>query len=44
MLSDAREAVGKALVRRLIDDVMNRGALAVLDELYTAPMADAARR
>ena len=35
---------GKALVRRLIDEVMNRGALAALDDIHTAPMADAARR
>ena len=38
------ETSGKALVRRLIDDVMNGGRLEVLAELYTADMAAAARR
>ena len=38
------EAVGKALVRRLIDEVMNHGDLAVLDELHTPAMAHAAAR
>lgn len=34
----------KALVLRLIDEVMNRGDVSVLDELYTPPMARAAAR
>jgi steroid delta-isomerase-like uncharacterized protein len=34
----------KALVRRLIEEVLNHGRLAVLDELYTPRMARAARR
>lgn len=38
------EAGGKALVRRLIDEVMNGGRLQVLAELYGADMAAAARR
>jgi predicted ester cyclase len=33
----------KALVRRLIDEVLNGGRLDVLDELYTPSMASAAR-
>jgi predicted ester cyclase len=34
----------KAVVRRLVDEVMNRGRLEVLDELYHSPaMASAAR-
>ena len=37
-------ATGKALVRRLIDEVMNAGRLEVLEELYTPGMAIAARR
>jgi len=45
----ARAAVGavsqqnKAVVRRLVDEVMNAGHLEVLDEIYTARMAAAAR-
>ena len=35
---------GKALVRRLIDEVMNEGRLDALDEIYSPPMARAARR
>jgi predicted ester cyclase len=38
------DAGGKALVRRLIDEVMNGGRLEVLSELYGADMAVAARR
>ena len=34
----------KAIVSRLIEDVMNGGRLEVLDELYTPAMARAARR
>lgn len=37
-------ALGKALVRRLVDDVMHAGRLEVLDELCTSEMAPAARR
>lgn len=35
---------GKALVRRLVEDVLNAGRLDVLDELYTPTMAPVARR
>jgi len=35
---------GKDLVRRLIDEVINGGDLGLLDDLYTPPMARAARR
>jgi predicted ester cyclase len=41
-LSEA-EQTGKALVRRLIDEVMNQGRLDLLDELYTPAMARQAR-
>jgi predicted ester cyclase len=34
----------KAVVRRLIEDVMNAGRLEVIDELYAPEMAAAARR
>jgi hypothetical protein len=34
----------KAVVRRLVEEVMNAGRLDVLDELYSAAMAAAARR
>ena len=34
----------KALVRRLVDEVMSEGHLEVLDELYTPSMAAAAKR
>jgi predicted ester cyclase len=34
----------KAVVRRLIDEVLNRGRLEVLEELYSPQTADAARR
>jgi predicted ester cyclase len=44
MLTDADTAFGKALVRRLVDEVVNTGDLTVLGEIYTAPMAQAARR
>ncbi len=33
---------GKALVRRLIDEVLNGGNLSALEEIYTRPMAKAA--
>ena len=44
MLNEARTSAHKALVRRLIDEVINGGDLTVLDELYTAPLARAAER
>jgi predicted ester cyclase len=34
----------KALVRRLVEEVMNQGRLEVIDELYTAGLAAGARR
>jgi len=34
----------KSVVRRLIEEVMNRGRLDVIDEIYTPQMAPAARR
>lgn len=34
----------KAVVRRLVDEVMNQGRLDVLDELYTPQLAEDARR
>jgi predicted ester cyclase len=33
----------KAIVRRLVDEVMNAGRLDVLDEIYSPPMAAAAK-
>ena len=36
--------VGKQLVRRLIDEVVNAGDMRVLEEIYTEPMARAAAR
>jgi predicted ester cyclase len=36
-------SIGKTLVRRLIDEVLNGGDLGVLDELHTPAMAKAAR-
>jgi predicted ester cyclase len=36
--------VNKAVVRRLIDEVMNGGRMEVLDELYAPALARAARR
>ena len=44
MLTGADTEVGKALVRRLVDDVVNAGDLGALDEIYTEPMARAATR
>lgn len=44
MLTGADPAVGKQLVRRLVDDVVNDGDLNALEEIYTEPMARAARR
>ena len=41
-VSDAQ--ANKALVRRLIDEVMNGGRLDAIDDLYTPGMARAARR
>jgi predicted ester cyclase len=34
----------KAIVRRLIDEVMNRGRLDLIDELYSTALAPGARR
>jgi predicted ester cyclase len=34
----------KAVVRRLIDEVMNGGRLELIDELFSPEMADSARR
>ena len=34
----------KQVVRRLIDDVMNRGDLSAVDELYAPQLAPVARR
>ena len=36
--------VNKAIVRRLVDDVMNAGHLDVIDELYAPELAPGARR
>jgi predicted ester cyclase len=33
----------EAIVRRLVDEVMNAGRLEILDEIYTPKMASAAR-
>jgi predicted ester cyclase len=44
MLTTTDTAVGKALVRHPVDEVMNTGDLDRLDELYTPAMARAARR
>jgi predicted ester cyclase len=41
---DKAAAMGKHLVRRLIDEVMNAGRLGVLEELYAPKSAVAARR
>ena len=35
--------MSKAVVHRLVDEVMNRGELAVIDELYTPALAPQAR-
>jgi hypothetical protein len=39
VLNSADTAVGKQLVRRLVDEVINRGDMSVLEEIYTEPMA-----
>jgi len=44
VLSTADTTVGKHLVRRLVDDVVNGGDMSVLSEIYTEPMARAAAR
>jgi steroid delta-isomerase-like uncharacterized protein len=44
MLSGADTAVGKELVRRLVDEVVNADDVSVLGEIYTEPMARAAAR
>ena len=43
MLTATDTAAGKRLVRRLVDEVVNAGDLRVLEEIYTEPMARAAR-
>jgi predicted ester cyclase len=43
MMSQAEQA-SKAVIRRLITDVLNGGRLEVIDELYTPELAPAARR
>jgi predicted ester cyclase len=43
MMSQAEQA-NKAVVRRLVADVLNSGRLEVIDELYTPELAPAARR
>lgn len=42
MLTAADTEIAKALVRRLVDEVVNAGDLSVLDEIYTRAMARAA--
>lgn len=42
--TDSGVAADKAVVRRLIEQVLNGGELTVIDELYTPAMARAARR
>jgi predicted ester cyclase len=44
MLNAADTAIGKQLVRRLVDDVVNAGDMSALEEIYTEPMARAAAR
>jgi predicted ester cyclase len=44
MLTHDDTAVGKALVRRLVDEVVNAGDMRVLDDIYAEPMARAAAR
>jgi predicted ester cyclase len=44
MLTAGDMTVGKQLVRRLVDEVVNAGAMHVLEEIYTEPMARAAAR
>ena len=42
--SDIVSEGNKAVVRRLVEEVMNAGDLDVLNELYAPSMANAARR
>ena len=44
MLTATDTTVGKQLVRRLVDEVVNAGEIRVLEEIYTEPMARAAAR
>ena len=44
MLTGADTPVGKQLVRRLVEEVVNAGDMRVLEEIYSEPMARAARR
>jgi predicted ester cyclase len=43
MLTTAIET-NKAVVRRLVDEVINAGRIDVIDEIYTPPMAATAKR
>jgi predicted ester cyclase len=43
-MADAAQQANKAVVRRLVDEVLNGGRLEVIDELYTPELAPAARR
>jgi predicted ester cyclase len=43
-MADAAEQANKAVVHRLVDEVLNGGRLEVIDELYTPELAPAARR
>jgi predicted ester cyclase len=44
MLTAVGTEAGKAVVRRLVDEVMTGGRLALIEELYTPDMAGPARR
>jgi predicted ester cyclase len=44
VLTAATPAVGKELVRRLVDDVVNAGDMRALDQIYTPSMTRAAAR
>jgi predicted ester cyclase len=43
-MTAADSVLGKQLVRRLVDEVVNAGDMRVLTEIYTEPMARAAAR
>jgi predicted ester cyclase len=44
VLTATDTTIGKQLVRRLVEDVVNAGDMSVLEEIYTEPMARAAAR
>jgi predicted ester cyclase len=44
IMAAADTTLGKQLVRRLVDEVVNAGDTNVLEEIYTEPMARAAAR